>query len=135
MPLVEWNERVSIKVQKFDDQHKRLVNLVNFFHDEIEAGRGDAALGIVLPALIRFAGDHHADEEKAMQASAYPEFVEHKAEHEKLDQELARLQEKYLSGSPMVPVMTMNLLRNWLVDHILGADKELGRFLNGKGIF
>jgi hemerythrin len=61
---------------------------------------------------------------------AYPEQLEHNAEHERLLEELGR------HGSGLFEANTQFLFsygRKWLQDHILAQDKALGAFLKEEG--
>jgi len=135
MALMEWNPSFSVKVKKFDDQHKKLVDLVNQLHDAMKAGEGNAMLGVVLQSLISYTGSHFADEEKMMQANAYPEYAKHKGEHEKLVKQVLELQQKFQAGNAMLTMSVLSFLKEWLVKHIQGEDKKYGIYFNGKGIY
>ena len=134
MALMEWSPTFSVKVKKFDDQHKKLVELVNHLHDAMRSGQGNAMLGVVLQQLIAYTASHFADEEKTMQANGYPDLAAHKAEHEKLVAQVLDLQKKFQAGSAMLTLTVMNFLKDWLVNHIQGVDKKYGAFLNSKGV-
>jgi len=134
MSLMEWSPAFSVKVKKFDDQHKKLVELVNQLHDSMRAGQGNAMLGIVLQQLIAYTSTHFADEEKLMQAHNYPGYAAHKAEHEKLVAKVLDLQKQFQSGSAMLTLTVMNFLKDWLTNHIKGVDYKYAEYFNGKGI-
>jgi len=135
MALMEWNPAFSVKVKKFDDQHKKLVDLVNQLHDAMKAGEGNTMLGVVLQSLIAYTGSHFADEEKMMQTNGYPDFAKHKAAHENLVKQVLDLQNKMQSGGNVLTITVMNFLKDWLVNHIQGEDKKYGQYFNAKGIF
>jgi len=134
MALMAWSPAFSVKVQKFDDQHKKLVDLVNQLHDAMKAGEGNTMLGVVLQSLIAYTASHFADEEKMMQTHAYPEYAKHKGEHEKLVKQVLELQQKFQAGSAMLTMSVMSFLKDWLVNHIQGEDKKYGVYFNAKGI-
>ena len=133
---MEWSPRLSVKVKKFDDQHKKLVDLVNQLHDAMKAGQGNAALGTTLQSLISYTATHFKDEEQMMQANGYPELAKHKAEHEKLVTQVLDLQKKFQeqAGGGILTMTVMSFLKDWLVNHIQGVDQKYGVFLNAKGI-
>ncbi len=134
MAIMEWNPTFSVKIKKFDDQHKKLVELLNQLHDAMKAGQGNAMLGPVLQSLINYTATHFKDEEQVMQANGYPELAAHKAEHEKLVKQVLDLQKQFQSGSSVLTLTVMSFLKDWLVKHIQGMDKKYGVFLNAKGI-
>jgi hemerythrin len=134
MALMEWNPIFSVKVKKFDDQHKKLVDMVNQLHDAMKAGQGNAMLGVVLQSLISYTATHFKDEEQVMQANGYSGLAKHKAEHEKLVKQVLDLQQKFQSGASVLTMTVLSFLKDWLITHIQGEDKKYGVFLNGKGI-
>jgi len=134
MALMEWSPAFSVKVRKFDDQHKKLVELVNQLHDAMKAGQGHALLGTVLQSLISYTATHFKDEEQVMQANGYPDLVRHKGMHQKLVSQVLDLQKKFQAGGDVLTITVLNFLKDWLVSHIQGEDKKYGVFLNAKGI-
>jgi hemerythrin len=131
---MQWSPAFSVNVKKFDDQHKKLVELVNQLHDAMKAGEGNTMLGVVLQSLISYTGTHFADEEKMMQANAYPDLARHKAAHENLVKQVLELQKKAQAGGGVITLTVMNFLKDWLVTHIQGEDKKYGHYFNAKGI-
>jgi hemerythrin len=131
---MEWSPAFSVKIKKFDDQHKKLVELLNQLHDAMKSGQGNAMLGVVLQALISYTATHFKEEEQVMQANGYPDLARHKAEHEKLVTKVLDLQKQFQSGSSVLTMTVLSFLKDWLVSHIQGVDKKYGEFLNAKGI-
>jgi hemerythrin len=134
MAIMEWSPTFSVKIKKFDDQHKKLVDLVNQLHDAMKAGQGNAMLGVVLQSLISYTATHFKEEEQIMQTHAYPDLARHKSEHEKLVKQVLDLQKKFQAGGGVLTMTVMSFLKEWLITHIQGEDKKYGVFLNGKGI-
>ena len=134
MALMDWNPTLSVKVRKFDDQHKKLVDLLNQLHDGMKAGQGNAVLGNVLQSLITYTSTHFKDEEQVMQANSYPDLARHRAEHEKLVKQVLDLQKKFQAGGAVLTLTVLSFLKDWLFTHIQGEDKKYGVFLNAKGI-
>jgi hemerythrin len=131
---MEWSPTFSVKIKKFDDQHKKLVDLVNQLHDAMKAGQGNAMLGVVLQSLITYTATHFKDEEQMMQTHGYPDLPRHKSEHEKLVKQVLDLQKKFQEGGSVLTMTVMSFLKDWLITHIQGEDKKYGVYLNGKGI-
>ena len=131
---MEWSPAFSVKVRKFDDQHKKLVVLVNQLHDAMKAGQGNAILGVVLQSLISYTATHFKEEEQVMQANGYPDLARHKDMHQKLVSQVLDLQKKFQAGGDVLTMTVLSFLKDWLVSHIQGEDKKYGVFLNAKGI-
>jgi hypothetical protein len=54
MPLMEWNASLSTGITVFDNDHKKLVALINELYDAVSAGKGQDAMGKILDALIDY---------------------------------------------------------------------------------
>lgn len=135
MPLMEWTDKLSVGVSQFDNEHKKLVAMVNDLFDAVQGGRGKEALAKILDGLIAYTKTHFANEERYFQQHGYPDLAAHKAEHDALAKQVMEVQRKYHSGATATLSMeVMNFLKNWLVRHIQGTDKKYGPFLNGKGV-
>ena len=135
MALMEWSPLFSVKVKKYDDQHKKLIDLVNQLHDAMKAGEGNTMLGVVLQSLLAYTGSHFSDEEKMMQTHNYPDYAKHKAVHDSLVKKVLELQQKFQEGNAMLTMSVMSFLKEWLVTHIQGEDKKYGIYFNSKGIY
>jgi len=134
MSLVTWNTNYSVNVKQFDDQHMKLVDLVNKLHDAMKVGKGSEVIGEVLKSLVAYTQSHFADEERLMKQHGYPDYENHKKEHNQLVMQVQDVNRKVQQGSPALTQSVMLFLRDWLVKHIQGEDKKYGPFLNGKGV-
>ena len=134
MALMEWSPAFSVKVKKLDDQHKKLVEMINQLHAAMKAGQGNAMLGVVLQQLISYTSSHFVDEETLMQAHGFSGLAAHKIDHEKFVNQVLDLQKKFQAGSVMLTINVMNFLKDWLVNHITGVDQKYADFLNSKGV-
>ena len=84
MPLMEWNDKLSVGVAQFDNEHKKLVAMVNELFDAVQGGHGKEALGKILDGLIAYTKTHFANEERYFQQHGYADYAQHKAEHDAL---------------------------------------------------
>lgn len=134
MALITWTENFSVQVQSIDDQHKKLIGLVNDLYDAMRAGKARDVLGKVLSELIDYTVYHFGTEEKLFVKYGYPEYKAHKKEHDDLTKQAVALKEKFDNGNMMITIEVMNFLKDWLNNHILGTDKKYGPFLSAKGV-
>jgi len=134
MALMTWSDNLSVNIKEIDEQHKKLVGMVNDLHDAMKQGKGNDVTGMVLSGLIQYVATHFAAEEKLMKAHAYPEYLKHKTEHDALTKQAVDLQDQFHGGKPVLTVELMSFLKNWLTNHILGTDKKYSPYLNGKGV-
>ncbi len=134
MPLMEWNDNMSVGLETADTHHKKLISMVNSLHESMLKGETNEVLGKILHALVVYTEKHFAYEEQLFQANNYPDFDAHKREHDELTAEVKELNIQFDSGKISLSIDVMNFLKNWLTDHIMQSDKKAGEYLNNKGI-
>lgn len=130
-----WNNNMSVGITVIDEDHKKLVAMVNELYDAVQGGHGKEALGKILDGLINYTVMHFAREEKFFLETGYPDAPAHKKEHADLTRQVLDVQAKYKAGATStLSLEVMNFLKNWLVKHIQGSDKKYAPYLNAKGI-
>ena len=131
MPQVVWNDSFNTDILMIDNQHRKLVQIMNELGTAMSAGRGREALCEALSGLFAYTKYHFEAEEKEMRANAYPEEEQHRKAHREFAERLSALNEKLKGGGFPVTVETMHFLSRWIQDHIMVQDKAFGRFLAG----
>lgn len=135
MPLLTWTEKLSVGVGMLDEDHKRLVGMVNELFDAMQAGKGRDVLGRILDGLVQYTKIHFAHEESFFARTAYPAAAAHKQEHDALTQQVVEVQRKYAAGGDAaLSLEVLQFLKNWLVKHIQGSDQKYRPHLNANGI-
>lgn len=134
MALITWNDSYSVKVKKFDDEHKILIGLINQLHDAMKVGKGGQVIGVLLQTLIDYTANHFAAEETLMKLHNYPEYERHKKEHNLLVMQVLDIQKEMKAGKTLLSQDVMRFLKDWLQTHIQGEDKKYGPFLTAKGV-
>jgi len=124
-----WSDELSVGNTFIDADHKKLVDMVNKFHDAMSQGKGGSVVGIVLDNLIVYTREHFHREEVAMERIGYPLFAEHKREHDKLIQEVQDLHESLAAGKTMLTIKVAKFLKDWLTVHIKETDQLLSKAL------
>lgn len=51
MPLIRWNNEISVGISSIDEQHKQLVNMFNELNDGLEQGRANDVLAKIFAGL------------------------------------------------------------------------------------
>ena len=135
MPFVEWTERLSVGVTSIDDQHKKLVSLINQLHDGMLSGKGREILSSVLKGLIDYTTTHFKYEEDIFVRTGYPDAAAHKAAHADLVRQVKEIERKLDQAGPAtLTIKTMNFLKDWLTSHIQGEDKRYSPHFAAKGV-
>ena len=123
MALFTWSDDLAVGNDFIDSDHKKLIKLVNDFHDAMEQGRGNDVIGKVLNNLIIYTKQHFGREETEMQRIQYSRSLAHKQEHVKLIKEVTDLQNDFNNGKAMLTLKVSKFLKDWLVTHIKQTDK------------
>ncbi len=134
MAVIQWTDNLATNVTQFDEQHKKLIKMINDLHDAMSSGKGKEAAGKVLVDLVNYCGTHFSAEEKLMTTHNYPEYAEHKKLHDDLTRQALELKKGYEQGKPVITIELLTFLRNWLTNHITGTDKKYSAFFKSKGV-
>jgi hemerythrin len=135
MPFIAWNDHLSVGVKEIDDDHKKMVGMINHLYDGISSGEGKAALKVILKELVDYSQYHFAHEEQMFAETGYPDAAPHKEAHDSFATRVLAIQHSYNTESPALTLDVMVFLKDWLFEHILGSDKKYGPYLNMRGIY
>ena len=134
MPIVNWSDDYRVNVEQIDAQHRELLELVNGLHAAVESCLGKDELREMLANLAEFTRHHFATEEELMKQYDYPGLVEHHKEHRLLLSHLDELVAAVSSGQRPTFYSDYDVSTDWALLHIDEHDRDLGRFLNEKGV-
>jgi hemerythrin len=130
--LIKWRDGYATHVAQFDEEHKKLVALINELAEAIRDRQGEAVLGHVFSELVDYVHQHFTHEEQEMERYNFPGLEEQRAAHAKLKASVFDLQARFNAGEPRVIQEVYELLRFWLIDHILEVDQKYSDFFHDK---
>ena len=64
--LIVWSERYSVGISRIDEQHQRLIDLINDLHGAMLEKQEEPELSKILDGLAAYAVSHFATEETLM---------------------------------------------------------------------
>jgi hemerythrin len=134
--LIKWTEDLATGHEVIDGQHRELYRRINVLLAAAKQGRGKADVGEFIRFLSGHVLEHFRDEEKLQLESAYPDYIDHKKQHEQFKNELADLI-RYLeiNGVSYATVIdTLNMSIDWLARHIMERDKPLAEYLRENSV-
>lgn len=134
MAFIDWSNNLSVDIKGLDDQHKKLIDLINQLNEAMKVGKGKDVIGKVLASLIDYTKYHFGTEEKLMQTHSYPSYIIHKKAHDDLTKQALDLQKKLEAGNLAITIEVMGFLKDWLSKHIMSTDKQYSSFFKGKGV-
>ena len=134
MEFISWNDAMSVGVEKFDSEHRQLVDLVNELNHALTVGAARVKLSGILDRLVKYTVIHFGHEEEYMALYDYPQTESHRKEHSALTAKVAEFQERLANGKDSFSIELIVFLRDWLVNHILGTDMAYKEFFRAKGV-
>ncbi len=129
MALIKWRDSYSVGVEKFDQEHMVLVELINEMFIIVRDKGSVATLNEAIARLIDYTKEHFADEEEALAQVNYPLLDEHKEIHLNLMEQVYEFQKQIASEGENLRTDLYKFLRDWLINHILDEDMKYGEYL------
>jgi hemerythrin len=134
MALIDWGTELGVGIRDIDEDHRKLVGMINDLHSAMGGGKGKEAMEGILAGLVDYTKTHFAREEQLMQKHAYPGYLGHKPKHDDFTKQVVELQSRLREGKTIVTVQVMNFLKDWLTTHIMDTDKLYAPYFKGKGL-
>ena len=131
---VKWKDDYSVGIDSIDQQHKKLLNLINQLQTAVDYPTGEEFEREALDELVDYTKTHFSYEEGLMEQNGYPEFESHKAQHENMIQKVEEVLSEYQQNRDKAMSNAIVFLKSWLINHINGTDKEYSSFLIEKGV-
>ncbi len=129
MSLLEWRDEFRIGIDEVDHEHQQLIGLINALHASLGAERSPEGIEAFLGEIFARISAHFALEEKDMQARDYPERPAHKADHERLLDDLRDIMDEVHEQGVLDDARFSQRLGGWFGDHFRSHDVRLHRFL------
>ncbi|MFH1481088.1 MAG: bacteriohemerythrin [Pseudomonadota bacterium] len=133
---IEWSEDLSVGIERFNDDHKKLIRMLNELFAACSIGHGSGMIFNTISKLMDYAKGHFDREEELMKTHAYPELDEHRREHQSFSERIDQFKER-LEHDEMgeVSIELLDFLEEWFENHLLGVDKKYASFFNQRGIY
>ena len=129
-----WKDAYSVGIDSIDQQHKKLVNLINHLQTAIDYSTGEQFERDALDELVDYTKTHFSYEEGLMRDNDYRDFEAHKAQHEEMFKKVGEVLAEYEKDQDTAMSNAVKYLKGWLINHINGTDKQYSSYLIGKGV-
>ncbi len=133
--MMQWVDELSVNVRWVDEQHIRLIDLINELHKAMGAGKGKDAVAGIIHDLREYTVFHFGNEDKEFARLGYSESESHMAAHRMFIAKIEDFEEQVRSGRSTVSMEILDFLKDWLVQHIMGVDQQYSPFFNKNGIY
>jgi hemerythrin len=123
MPLLQWQDKFETGIGYIDYEHRRLVDLINRVTGDLGAAGQEADIADCLGELYAQISAHFALEESVMRDNRYGLYDLHKADHEKLLEEMRYMMDAYEAGACETCGKTLDAcLSEWFHKHFRTKD-------------
>ena len=129
MALINWDEKFSVGVPSVDHEHRELIELINATHEKLLRAESPGAVLEFLGEIYGRIAAHFALEERLMRKKTYPHYVEHKADHECLLDEIREIMDDYEDKTFFDEAQLAGRLHVWFSEHFRDHDARLHRVL------
>jgi hemerythrin len=131
---VKWKDEYSVGIESIDTQHKKLLNLINSLQTAVYFSTGEQFEHEAMDALVDYTKTHFSYEEGLMEQNGYPDFEPHKLLHQQMIAKVEAVLSEYQQDKDTAMKNATVFLRDWLINHINGTDKQYSSFLIEKGV-
>lgn len=134
--LAKWTEDLATGHKVIDDQHRELYRRINDLLVAARRGKGKEEVGESIRYLSSYVLEHFRNEEKLQLECSYPDYSEHRKQHEQFRNELANLitnlEIRGIDYSTVIEALDMSI--DWLARHIVELDKPLALYLRNSSV-
>ncbi len=133
MGYLKWSDRYSVQIEEIDEQHKKLINLINEMYDAMQAGKGRDIIDTVIDEFVDYTVYHFNTEERLLWQHGYPNYDDHKEMHDHIAKKARELKKTSDDkGNKPSNIEVMLLMTNWLNTHILEEDRKYVPYIASK---
>jgi hemerythrin-like metal-binding protein len=125
MAHIEWDERFSTGIDDVDGDHRKLIDLINQLHQAMILGQTRRELPAIVSELLDYTLRHFQREEALMVQHQYPDTEQHRLLHAHFTKMVTNFRAKLELGDFAISTSLFVLLQNWLIEHIMQADREV----------
>lgn len=129
MTLVQWQPGFTVGIEEVDHEHRELIALINALHSALGGERAGERVEAFLGDLYAAVAAHFALEERVMRERRYDALPPHKADHERLLDQLRDLMDAQADGAVLDDEVFGARLGEWFTGHFATHDARLHRHL------
>jgi hemerythrin len=122
--ILIWEDAYSVENEEIDNQHKIMFEIINTLIKSIQSNPTKEDVTDIINRLVEYKKEHFATEEKYFKQYNYVDSQKHIDAHSLFSENLQKLSIKYENDPVMLAYELVELLEDWLIDHILKMDHE-----------
>jgi hemerythrin-like metal-binding protein len=124
-----WDHRFAVGIGNLDDAHKELLDLYNRLAWACENEATVSNVREKIRTFLLYADWHFSEEEECMRRIHYPNYMDHKADHERLLQDARDFVESFGTALRQDDGRAIaSYFGYWLSKHMANQDSKLKNF-------
>jgi len=134
MEIIIWRDEFSVGVAEMDQQHKKLLAIINRLIAEQKVLTNPKTIADLLTGLTDYADEHFRAEEFLTAEYDYDRKTEQEAQHKAF---IEKTQSFCLAGNVGPNILSealLGYLGTWLIGHILIEDMQYKNYFINKGL-
>ena len=129
MSLLQWKDQYSVGIDAVDHEHKELISLINRLHDELAMRGSRLSAEGFFGDLFKGISAHFALEERFMREKGYDQLPQHKADHERLLDEIRDIMDDFEGMETIDSADLARRLDAWFSRHFETHDARMHKAL------
>ena len=126
MSLASLKDELRTGIDSLDHEHRQLIGVMEALCDSFDHAPSTGAVSDLFGVLYAQVSAHFALEERLMREKSHPFYDTHKADHERLLEQIRHMMEAYEDGKCADCGTTLRAcLEAWLANHVRSADTAL----------
>ncbi len=124
MGKIVWNDSLNIGIKTIDEQHKKLFEFFNDFVKHLESDSTKEILLKVLKDMADYIDYHFTTEEEFFKKTGFSGTAKHIEQHDIFRKKVDSFFKHKNQHELQLSFEIILFLRDWIVSHIQGSDKE-----------
>jgi hemerythrin len=134
MDIINWKNEFSVGVKEMDDQHKKLLGMINRLIAEQKTLTDPKTIADLLTEMTDYAQVHFRAEEYLMAEYGYDYKNQQEQQHQAFIDKTISFYSASDIGPNILSAALLEYLGTWLVGHILTEDMKYKEFFRSKGL-
>ena len=132
MDNIKWTPAYSVGVEEIDEQHRRLISIINRLAATREEDYDADGLLAILSDLVDYTDYHFRTEDNFMMENEYPLFLSHRKEHLAYIKKMGSLITALENKEPGLVEQMLSYLSDWWQNHIIQSDLRYARYIRAQ---
>ena len=125
MEKFEWKQEYSTGIARIDQEHKQLIERINLLYEQLDHTLDILTIETMLGEIQTDISAHFAFEELLMHEAGYPEFKDHKEDHEKLLDQINDIIFCFAANPDNCKELLRMNMSDWFSNHFVSFDIRL----------